>query len=32
MHSYDLPEIVGVTIEDAFQKYLDWIDTKVGGM
>jgi periplasmic divalent cation tolerance protein len=31
MHSYDIPEIVGVTIEDAFQKYLDWIDTSVGG-
>jgi periplasmic divalent cation tolerance protein len=31
MHSYEVPEIVGVTIEDAFQKYLDWIDTNVGG-
>ncbi len=30
MHSYSVPEIVGVTIEDAFQKYLDWIDTSVG--
>lgn len=31
MHSYSLPEIVGVTIEDAAQSYLDWIDNSVGG-
>ena len=31
LHSYDLPEIVAVSIEDANQKYLDWIDTSVGG-
>ena len=29
LHSYELPEIVSVTIEDASQKYLDWIDTSV---
>src|SRR5215469_5938796 len=31
MHSYALPEIVGVTIDDASQSYLDWIDNNVGG-
>ena len=31
MHTYEVPEVVGVTIDDAFQKYLDWIDTNVGG-
>lgn len=31
IHSYSLPEIVGVTIEDASQSYLDWIDNSVGG-
>ena len=31
LHSYSLPEIVGVTIEDAFDKYLAWIDESVGG-
>lgn len=31
MHTYEVPEVVGVTIGDAFQKYLDWIDTNVGG-
>jgi periplasmic divalent cation tolerance protein len=31
LHSYELPEIVSVIIEDASQKYLDWIDTGVGG-
>ena len=31
LHSYDVPEIVGVPIDDAFQKYIDWIDTCVGG-
>ena len=30
-HSYELPEIVAVEIEDAEQKYLDWIDEAVGG-
>lgn len=30
LHSYDLPEIISVTIEDASQKYLDWIDESVG--
>ena len=31
LHSYDIPEIVGVTIEDAFDKYIEWIDFSVGG-
>ena len=30
LHSYSLPEIVGVTIDDAFDKYIDWIDSSVG--
>jgi periplasmic divalent cation tolerance protein len=31
MHSYSVPEIVAVEIEDAYQPYLDWIDQNVGG-
>jgi len=31
LHSYEVPEIVSVTIEDASRKYLDWIDESVGG-
>ena len=31
MHSYSVPEIVAVEIEDAYQPYLDWIDARVGG-
>jgi len=31
LHSYSLPEIVGVTIDDAFDKYIEWIDSSVGG-
>jgi len=31
MHSYSVPEIVSVTIEDAFDKYIEWIDENVGG-
>ncbi len=31
LHSYSIPEIVGVTIDDAFQKYIDWIDSSVEG-
>jgi len=30
LHSYTVPEIVGVTIDDAFQKYIDWIESSVG--
>ena len=30
LHSYSVPEIVGVTIEDANQPYMDWIDSSVG--
>src|SRR5256712_4971195 len=31
LHSYEIPEIVGLTIDDAFDKYIDWIDSRVGG-
>ncbi len=31
LHSYKVPEIVGVTIDDASQTYVDWMDTRVGG-
>jgi len=31
LHSYDVPEIVAVTIEDAFDKYIAWIDECIGG-
>jgi len=31
LHSYSLPEIVSVTIDDAFDKYIAWIDGSVGG-
>ena len=31
MHSYSVPEIVSVSIGDAFDKYIEWIDTNVGG-
>src|SRR5262249_32094021 len=29
LHSYSVPEIVSVTIEDAFDKYMAWIDESV---
>ncbi len=31
IHSYEVPEIVAVTIDDAFDKYIAWIDHCVGG-
>jgi periplasmic divalent cation tolerance protein len=31
VHSYELPEIVGVGIDEAEKAYLDWIDRGVGG-
>ena len=31
MHTYSVPEIVGLTIDDAFDKYIEWIDQSVGG-
>src|SRR6266705_1142820 len=31
LHSYEVPEIVAVPIEDAFDKYIAWIDSSVGG-
>lgn len=31
MHSYEVPEIVSVPIEDAYEKYIQWIDISVGG-
>ena len=30
LHSYSVPEIVGVTIDDAFEKYIDWIESSIG--
>jgi periplasmic divalent cation tolerance protein len=30
LHSYDVPEIAGVTIEDVNRAYADWIDESVG--
>ena len=30
-HSYELPEIVAVEVVEGEQKYLDWIDERVGG-
>src|SRR5262245_10842300 len=29
MHSYSVPEIVAVNIDDAFNKYIAWIDESV---
>ena len=29
LHSYEVPEIVSVPIEDAFDKYIAWIDSAV---
>jgi periplasmic divalent cation tolerance protein len=26
MHSYEVPEVVAVNIDDAFDKYIAWID------
>src|SRR5687767_3497805 len=31
LHSYEVPEIVSVGIDDADEKYLEWIDSSVGG-
>jgi periplasmic divalent cation tolerance protein len=31
LHSYEVPEIVGVNIDDAFDKYIAWIDRQIGG-
>jgi len=31
LHSYSVPEIVSVGIDDGFEKYIDWIDASVGG-
>ena len=31
LHSYSVPEIVGVLIEDGLPQYLQWIDRSVGG-
>ena len=30
LHSYSVPEIVGVTIDHAFDKYIAWIDSCMG--
>jgi periplasmic divalent cation tolerance protein len=29
LHSYHLPEIVSLRVEDGYKKYLDWIDGEV---
>jgi periplasmic divalent cation tolerance protein len=31
LHSYQVPEIVGLTIDDAYDKYIEWIDICIGG-
>src|SRR4051812_20702111 len=31
MHSYAVPEIAGLTIDDAFDRYMAWIDEAVRG-
>ena len=31
LHSYEVPEIVSVNIDDAFDKYIAWIDRQIGG-
>jgi periplasmic divalent cation tolerance protein len=31
MHSYQVPEIVAVPIEDANEDYMQWLDRAVGG-
>ena len=31
LHSYEVPEIAAVPIEDVFRRYADWIDDSVGG-
>ena len=30
LHSYEVPEIISVMIADAFDKYMEWIDSSVG--
>ncbi len=29
-HSYELPELIAVPIEEGLAPYLDWIDTQLG--
>ena len=29
LHSYDVPEVVSVTIEDASQVYVSWIESSI---
>jgi periplasmic divalent cation tolerance protein len=29
LHSYSLPEIISVTIDDGFAEYIEWIDASV---
>ncbi len=29
LHSYHLPEILSLRVEDGYKKYLDWIDDEV---
>lgn len=30
LHSYDLPEVIGIGIEDASKEYLAWLDSTSG--
>ncbi len=29
LHSYELPEIVAVRIDDGFKPYLEWLDSEL---
>jgi periplasmic divalent cation tolerance protein len=31
LHSYEIPEIVSVEIDEGFEKYIDWIEKSVVG-
>ena len=31
LHSYEVPEIAAVSIEDVYDRYAQWIDESVGG-
>ena len=31
LHSYSVPEIVGVTIDAAYERYAEWIESSVMG-
>jgi periplasmic divalent cation tolerance protein len=31
LHSYELPEIVSLKIDDGFKPYLEWLDSELIG-